>query len=645
MKKFSYVGKSVIRKDALSKVTGRAKYIVDYEFAGMLYAACVRSPKPRIKILGISDSKAKKVPGFVTLVTFKDVQGANKWPLVIHDYPFLPENEAKFAGETVAIVIAESRNAARQAADLVEVKYKELPFIDSPLKALEKNSIRIYGSDNVFSKYVIKKGNVETGFKKADVIVEDEFATNYQVHSYLEPQGAIAAPEPDGGVTVYSSTQCPFYAHDAVAAALGVGFNRVKVIQTVIGGGFGGKEDVPALVAAHAAICSMKTGKPVKMIYDRKEDFLSMSKRHPSWSKITYGAAKDGKIIACKVKYVLDAGAYSTLSPIVLWRGAIHAAGPYKIDNVLIEAYAVATNKVPCGAFRGFGQPQICFAQESMIDGLAEKLKIDPLELRLKNILNPGDRTATGQMINFSCGLKEALETVRKKSEWDEKIKKGDKVIRQKDDKARGIGVSVTYYGVGLGAKGRFLDRAGAYINVFKDGAVSVNVGNTEMGQGALTVLSQICAETLNAPLENIRLEEVDTSKVPDSGPTVASRTTLMSGNAIIEAARPLRDRIFTTAKDMLVSMQKHGSKCSGGYKSAKNLEASNGVFRLGNAEISFNEAVKECWTRRLKMSEQGWYAAPATSYNVEDGQGDAYVIYSYSANIAEVEVDAETGV
>jgi CO/xanthine dehydrogenase Mo-binding subunit len=431
---------------------------------------------------------------------------------------------------------------------------------------------------------------------------------------------------------------------DGVAAASGLGYNKVKVIQTVTGGGFGGKEDVPALVASHAAICALKTGKPVRLIYDRKEDFNSMSKRHPSWSKVTYAADKGGRITACVVKYVLDGGAYSTLSPIVLWRGAVHAAGPYKIDNVRIEAYAVATNKVPCGAFRGFGQPQICFAQESLVDELAHKLKIDPIRLRLKNILRSGDKTATGQEIGGSCGLEELLETVRKKSDWDVAMQKGKGVtgFRGKEwteggrDKARGLGVSVAYYGVGLGAKGRYLDRAGAYVNIYKDATVGVNVGNTEMGQGALTVLSQICAETLNAPYENIKLEEVDTSKVSDSGPTVASRTTLMSGNAIINAAAPMRDNIFKTAFDLLIAK---------GADVSRPMSAGRGVFSIGGVSVAFADAVKECWNRRMKMSEQGWYVAPRTSYNMADGQGDAYVAYSYSAGVAEVEVDLKTGV
>ncbi|MCX5786637.1 MAG: xanthine dehydrogenase family protein molybdopterin-binding subunit [Elusimicrobia bacterium] len=636
MDKLSFVGKSLPRKDALIKVTGRAAYADDREFAGMLYAAAVRSPRPRIKILAISDAKARGIPGYVTLVTYKDIKGVNKWPVVMQDYPFLPEKEARFAGETVALVVAQTAAAAKAAARLVEVKYRELPFIEDPLKALEKDSIKIYGKDNIISSFVIKKGAVDKAFDNAAYVVEGEFSTNYQVHAYLETQGAIAVPETDGGVTVHSSTQCPFYILDAVAAALGLPYHKVKILQTVTGGGFGGKEDVPALVASHAALCAAKTGRPVKLIYGRKEDFQSMSKRHPGWARVAYGADKKGRLTACRVKYVLDGGAYATLSPIVLWRGTVHAAGPYKIANVSIETYAAATNKVPCGAFRGFGQPQICFAQESLIDELAAKIGMDPVEFRLKNMLAPGDKTVTGQKINSSCGLKELVRTVRKRSGWDKKTQNSKLKTQNSAGIARGLGFSATYYGVGLGAKGRYLDRAGALVNIYKDSSVCVNVGNTEMGQGALTVLAQIAAETLNAPYESVRVEEVDTSKVPDSGPTVASRTTLMSGNAIIDAAGPLRERIFKTAFDLLVLK---GARASGP------MTAARGVFSMGGKSVTFREVTAECWNRRHKMSEQGWYAAPRTTFKMEDGQGDAYVIYSYSADAAEVEVDLKTGV
>ena len=617
------VGQSPARKDAEAKAVGDAKYIDDYVFGGMLHAAAVRSPRPHIKIKGINWAKSRQVPGFVDIVTSQDIPGVNGVPLVTHEYPFLPKDESKFYGETLAIVVAETPEAARRAAELAEVSYTELPFVDDPLKALEKDAPKVYGDDNIFSRFVVKRGSVEQAFAEADAVVEGTFSTNYHVHVYLETQGAIAVPESGGAMTVYGTMQCPFYVHDAIAQALGITQNMVRVVQTVTGGGFGGKEDVPSIVAGHAALAARKTGRPVKLIYDRCEDFRSMSKRHPSWARIKYGAKKDGTITACKVDYVLDGGAYCTLSPIVLWRGTVHAAGPYRVEHVDVRSFAAATNKVPCGAYRGFGQPQICFANESLIDELAGKLGMDPIELRLKNILRPGDKTITGQIINDSCGLEQALMAVKEKSNWDKRKKtRSDGAVK------RALGVSINYYGVGLGARGEFYDKAGALVAVEKDGSVRVAVGNTEMGQGAQTVLSQICAETLNAPYGAVRLIEADSSKVPDSGPTVASRTTLMSGNAILDACKPIRERILSIARELL----------------GPDVKAEGGVFSSDGKSATFKEVVAACWKKRLKMSEQGWYTAPHTSFRIEDGQGDAYAVYAFSADVADVSVDTETG-
>ncbi|MEF3279499.1 MAG: xanthine dehydrogenase family protein molybdopterin-binding subunit [Elusimicrobiota bacterium] len=612
----SFIGKSINRVDSEIKIEGKALYGDDIDFANMLYGVCIRSPYPKTKIEKIDISEVEKDKDFVRLITAKDIPGKNNWQIVDADYPFLADEVAEFHGQAIGILVAKTYLKARELLKKVKILCKELDYIDDIHKSIKDKK-------NIFSSYVIKKGDAFSEIKKCKYVIEKEFTTNYQVHCYLEPQVATGVYKLDGSLVVYSSTQCPFYVLDAVCAITGLSSNRVKVIQTVTGGGFGGKEDVPALVGAHAALCSYIIGKPVRISYDREEDFRTMSKRHPSYSKITYAADEKGKLKCCIIKYILDAGAYSTLSPIVLWRGTVHASGPYQIENVFIESYAVKTNKVPCGAFRGFGQPQISFATESIIDDLADKIKMDPLEFRLKNIIDKNYFTATSQKIKESIGLKDLIKVVKKKSGWPKKLEPSSPYRK------RAYGCSVAYYGVGLGAKGRYLDRAGAYINIYKDGSVNVSVGNTEMGQGALTVLTQITCEMLNAPVHKVRLEEVDTSKVPDSGPTVASRTTVMSGNAIIEAAKPLRKRIFKVASDILKS---------------PNIIAKDGFFICEKGKISFEEVIKECWALKLKMSEQGWYVSPSTSYNINDGQGDAYIVYSYSANIADVEIDMETG-
>lgn len=620
------VGKPVLRNDAVEKVLGRTNYIDDVGLQGMLYAVTVRSPKPHIFIKKLDTSRAEKVQGFVRLVTVADVPGKNNVPLVLNDHPVFAESECRFLGEAIGVAVATTPEAAKRAAEAVLIEYEELPAVTDPLEAMHPDAPRVFGEDNVFRKFQVIRGDADRAFAEADAVVEGTFTTGYQAHAYLETQGMIAIPQADGGMHIQGSLQCPFYIHDAIAMVMGVSSNKVRIVQAPTGGGFGGKEDVPSVVAAHAAVAAQVTRRPVKLIYTREEDFLSMSKRHPSWTRLRYAATKDGKITAAEVKYVLDGGAYSTLSPVVLWRGTVHAAGPYKIDNVKVNSFAVATHKVPCGAFRGFGQPQIAYAQESLIDELAVKLGIDPLELRRRNALKPGDFTITGQKVETSCSLTAAIDRVKQESNW-EAFKARP---RATGHKRRGIGIAATYYGVCLGALGRYLDRAGSHVQIEKDGSVIVAVGNTEVGQGAWTILAQIAAEALGCPYEMVKVIDTDTTRVPDSGPTVASRTTVMSGNAVLDGAKALRARLDATAAELLgcapEAVTSDGESFSGGGKS-----------------VSYQELVAQCWARKLPMSHQGWYASPPTTWD-DNGQGDAYVTYTYSAFVTEVEVDVETG-
>ncbi|MFH1956946.1 MAG: xanthine dehydrogenase family protein molybdopterin-binding subunit [bacterium] len=619
------VGKSEIRKDAAPKVTGAALFTDDRKFPGMLYGATIRSPKPRIRILGIDDKEARKLKGVAGIYYAKDIPGCNIVPLVFMDYPFLADKEAEFQGQAIGLVAAGDILTARKAVRLVKVKYRELPAVFDPLESLKKKMPKIYGKDNVFKKFVIKKGNL----KKAapDVEIEDTFTTNYQVHAYLETQAAVAVPQDDGGMNVYGSMQCPFYVQDAVKKVLGIPYNKVRIIQQTTGGAFGGKEDVPSIVCGHAALLAHLTEKPVKIIYTREEDFQSMSKRHPGWAKIKYGAKKNGKIVSCKVKYVLDGGAFATLSPIVLWRGTVHAAGPYDIPNVLVETYAVATNKVPCGAYRGFGQPQIAFANESLIDMLAEKLKLNPYKIRELNAVKKGSSTITGQKIKESIGLAKTMERAKKLSGWE---RKWEEPSLKKGVKRRGIGMASSIYGVGLGAGGQHLAKSGSFVQVEPDGSVLIAVGNTEMGQGAKTVLPQIASEALGAPYEMVELMATDTSRVPDSGPTVASRTTVMSGTSILNACSEIRKGIDETVRRMLKAKGKVISR--------------DGFYHLGGKKVLYKDAIARAWADRVHLTAQGWFRVEGTTFRDKDGQGDPYFVYTYSTMIAEVEVDTETG-
>lgn len=620
------VGKSPAKVDGVEKVTGEAPFIDDVGVAGMLYGATVRSPYPHCRIKGIDTTRAAALPGVHAVCTADDIPGANQIPLVFQDHPVLADGVARFHGEAIALVAAETPEIAHKAASLVALDLDELPAVDDMDEAMASRDVLVYGSDNIFRAYHVRKGDIDAGFAEADVVVERELETGYQCHAYLECQGMIAEPDGQGAIKVSGSLQCPYYIHDAIAMCLGLPKNKVRVVQAPTGGGFGGKEDVPSVVAAHAALLTWKTKRAVKIIYSREEDFLSMSKRHPGRTWMKYGAKKDGTITACQVRYRIDGGAYSTLSPAVLFRGIVHAGGPYRIPNVHIDGYAIATNSVPAGAYRGFGQPQVCFAQESLIDEVAHELGMDPLDFRLKNALKTGDRTTTNQLVTESCGLEEALTKVREASGYDAIMAAGpgDGVKR------RAIGFAASHYGVCLGAAGAYLDRAAAHVQLQNDGAVVVAIGNTEVGQGARTVISQIAAEALGCTLDRVRLVDTDTTRVPDSGPTVASRTTVMSGNATIDACRRLRDTLDRQAAAMLGC--EPGAVTMGG-----------GVAAGGGAEISWDELISACYGERLRVAEQGWYVSPPAQVD-DECQGDAYVCYTYSANAVELELDTETG-
>jgi CO/xanthine dehydrogenase Mo-binding subunit len=627
------VGSSVPRKDAWDKVRGKANYIDDYNFSDILYATTVRSNTAYGKIINIDTSVAAKMPGVASIVTHKDVPGKNAVPLVFEDEPFLAQDYVRFHGEPVAMVVAETYEQALAAAEQVKVEIEPLEPILSIRESIKEDAPKIHKEDNIFSRYTIKKGDAIEALKNAKHVFEREYETPYQEHAYLETNGVIAVPGIEGSMTVYGTMQCPFYVHDAVAQAIGIDSNHVRIVQTTTGGGFGGKEDFPSVVAGQAAILAKIHERPVKLVYKREEDIIASSKRHPGLIKMKIGTDDQGKITTALIDYYIDGGAYSTLTPIVLWRGTVHALGPYECPDILIKSYGVATNKVPCGAYRGFGSPQVIFAGESIMDEIAEELGLDPVEIRRLNGYKVGSSTATGQIIDQSCGLMETLEKAQEKADWKNKWQAPDK---KSGNTRKGIGISSVYYGVGLGAGGKHLDRVGTSMTIMKDGSVHCAIGNVEMGQGARTVLAQIAADALGAPYELVNIVETDTSMVPDSGPTVASRTTFMSGNSLMLAARELRPRLLHVAKDMLgVSNEEDVELVDGWAYSKKDKEGKR---------IHFSELAEKLYAYRLMPSAFGWFIAPDSSYDKDTGQGNAYFVYSYCTNVVEVEVDMETG-
>ena len=627
------VGASMPRKDALDKLRGVARYIDDYSFSDILHIVTVRSPHAYGRLISIDKAEAEKMPGVAGVITAAQIPGKNYVPLVFDDEPFLASGFVKFHGEPVALVAAETLEQAQAAAARVKVEIEPMKPVLSIRESIADNAPRIYKEDNIFSRYTVVKGNAEEAMKKAKHVFEREYETPYQEHAYLETNGVIAVPGIEDSMTVYGSMQCPFYVHDAVAVAAGIDRNKARVVQTTTGGGFGGKEDFPSVVAGHATAVAKIFNRPAKLVYKREEDIIASSKRHPGLIKMKIGTDEQGKIVSAIIDYYVDGGAYATLTPIVLWRGTVHALGPYECENITVKSYGVATNKVPCGAYRGFGSPQVIFAGESMIDEIAAELNIDPLEIRRRNGYRLGSKTATGQLLDQSCGLMETIAKAGERSNWQNKWQNP---AERKGTIRKGIGISSVYYGVGLGAGGKHLDRAGTSITIMKDGSVHCAIGNVEMGQGARTVLAQIAADALGAPFELVNLVETDTNLVPDSGPTVASRTTFMSGNSLMLAAAELRPRLLQVAADML------------GATSTADVELIDGNAFLKSdpaaKQIGFKELAAKLYAYRLMPSAFGWFIAPESSYDKETGQGNAYFVYSYCTNIAEVEVDMETG-
>ncbi|HNX76991.1 MAG TPA: xanthine dehydrogenase family protein molybdopterin-binding subunit, partial [Candidatus Rifleibacterium sp.] len=626
------VGESMPRKDALDKLRGVAKYIDDYSFSDILHVVTVRSSHAYGRLISVDKREAEKMPGVAGVITAEQIPGKNAVPLVFEDEPFLATGFVRFHGEPVALVAAETLEQAQAAAELVKVEVEPLKPVLSIKEALAPGAPRLYKDDNCFSRYTVIKGNAEEAMQHAAHVFEQEYETPYQEHAYLETNGVIAVPGLEDSMTVYGSMQCPFYVHDAVAAAAGIDRNKARVIQTTTGGGFGGKEDFPSVIAGQAVAVAKIFNRPAKLVYKREEDIIASSKRHPGLIKMKVGTDEHGKIIAAIIDYYVDGGAYSTLTPIVLWRGTVHALGPYECENVHVRSFGVATNKVPCGAYRGFGSPQVIFAGESMIDEIATALNIDPLEIRKTNGYKIGSKTATGQVLDQSCGLMETISRAGERSQWQSKWQKP---AERQGNLRKGIGISTVYYGVGLGAGGKHLDRVGSTMTIMKDGSVHCAVGNVEMGQGARTILAQIAADALGAPFELVNVVETDTSLVPDSGPTVASRTTFMSGNSLMLAAAELRPRLLQVAADMLgVAMT--DVELIDGQAFIKNKRAEK--------QIGFKELAAKLYAYRLMPSAFGWFIAPDSSYDKETGQGNAYFVYSYCTNIAEVEVDMETG-
>ncbi len=470
------------RREGLSKLTGRERYVDDVALDDFLWGVTVRSPAPRGRIrairlgTGIDWSQ-------VVVVDHRDIPGPNETLLIERDQPVLAAGVVRHVHEPVLLLAHRSRDVARRAARAVEVVVDpEPPALD--FRVPPRPDQVQYGADNVFKHLVIEKGDVERALAAAPVVVEGTYETGAQEHVYLETQGMLAHVD-DDVVVVRGSMQCPYYVLNALTHALGRDARRVRVIQAPTGGGFGGKEEYPSTVALHAALLALKAGRPVKLIYDRAEDMAATTKRHPALIRHRTGVTLDGRLLAQDIEVVLDGGAYVTLSPVVLSRGIIHAAGPYFCEHVRVDGRAVLTNAVPFGAFRGFGAPQTLFAVERHMDVIARRLGLDPAELRRRNLIRDGQTTATGQVIRDGSDRVAVLDRALELSGYHAKREAHRAFNTAHLTKRRGIGLAAFYHGAGFTGSGE--DRLGSRLHVaaLPDGRVEVLSANIEMGQGS----------------------------------------------------------------------------------------------------------------------------------------------------------------
>ena len=579
----------VTRIDAIEKVTGQAIYAGDIYLAGMLYAVPLHAKYPHAKILEIDISKALKIAGVVDIITAKDVKGEKRFGTVKKDHYFFASDKTRYAGDVIAMVAATSLEEARAGRDAIEVKYEPLPTVFSPKEALKKDAPRIHPEkdNNICAEACVRHGNTEAGFAESDKIIEREYRTQHIEHAYMEPEACIAIAGKDGGVAIRGGMQHPFTAQKFVAAATGLPLDKVQIIQTTLGGGFGGKDDTISLICARTAILALRTKRPIKVVYTREESIRESYKRHPFSVRYKAGVKGDGTLNALEADITTDSGAYCSTSPFVIWRPTVQCTGPYIYPNVKCDSRAVYTNNTFTGAMRGFGSPQINFAIESFMDEIAAELNMDPIELRRKNFFTQSCTIHTGQTLDkHTVSTYEVVKVVLDKFGWGKKFAKCSRGRPDSFGNYYGVGMACSYRGVSLGAEGD--DYCAAKIEIAKDGKIYLEVGVAENGQGLKTAMANICARELGVPIEKIVYKDVDTLRLPDSRATVASRGTLAGGNAVIAAARKIKN----------------------------------------GAKIALGE-----------------WRGPKTSWDEEKGQGEAYFTYVYGCNAVELAVDGKTGI
>lgn len=606
------VGASVPRKEGVDKLLGRARYVDDIEREGMWHGATIRSTIPRGLVRSIDFDPRIDWSEFA-VVTAADIPGKNHIQMIFADQPCLVDGRVNHCDEAIVLLAHPTRQRLREAAAAIHIEYDPLPPVFT-IEESERQDEIIWGEDNLLKSFLLQKGDVDSAWASAAYIVEGEYRTGAQEHLYIENNGAIAEYSTNDGVTVWGSLQCPFYVHKSLVAIFDLPEEKVRVIQTETGGAFGGKEDYPSVLCAHAALLAMKCGHPVKIVYDRMEDLAATTKRHPSRVRHRTALDASGKLLAMDIEVATDGGAYRTLSSTVLSRATLHSSGPYVCPNIRVRSHAWATNTVPYGAFRGFGAPQAIFAIERHMDEIAAAIGMDPIELRRKNFLHDGDTTATEQVMREPVILDKLLDRALAESNYYQLRARFAKENQHCPVK-RGIGISAFYHGSGFTGSGERYLNSLAGVDVTADGNVRVLVASTEFGQGTNTILTQIAAESIGIEFDHVTMAPPDTRIVPNSGPTVASRTSMVVG------------RLIERAGAQLVSMLREEAGLEESFTSHEFFLAAERYRAL------HGEVVSLC----------RYEPPPNIFWDDQTYRGEAYPAFAWSVQVAQVAVDTTT--
>ena len=623
------IGQVVPRPEAVKKVTGEAIYTDDISFPEMLMGATLRAGIPHGQLKKLDISKAKELPGVQAVLTAEDIPGRVNHGLIIQDWPALigVGEKVRYVGDALAIIAADSREIAQQALLLIDYEIDPLPIVTNAVDAKKADAVLVHEGGNLLKHIKVNKGDIKKGFQEAEIIIEDTFFTPSYEHAFMEPECSIARPLDDDQIEVYVGSQIPYADRDQVAAAMDLPLEKVRVRGPLIGGGFGGKEDIVGQI--HAAMLARATGKPVKILYDRHESLLVHPKRHATQIHVKLGLKRDGRLTAAQTELFGDTGAYASLGTKVMGRATTHSTGPYVVPNVKIDCYAMYTNNPPAGAFRGFGALQAAFAIECLMDRVAEELEIDRIELRRMNALRTGTITNTGQQLLESVGL---LECIDKTQQAMLEYTNGkdpfiSSEVEGSPDKRRSWGFTVTFKNTGLGEGAP--DNASAEIEILENGIVETRISSAEIGQGLVTVLQMVTAQELNLPVDQVQVYLSDTDLTPDGGPTTGSRQTYISGNAARYAAISLKNKMLSTLSERF-------------NISPDEIHFEKGLVSVNGNQLSFAE-IGEIMRAEGQVPKLIYdYQSPETTPLGEPG--DKHFAYSFAAQAIEVEVDLKTG-